>query len=86
MDRDFRKSAWSLLKIWVLVFLFIGLCVSIIQLWGTEVPIAYYPVIFMRAMLSLPVLALFFIVAILPIGVAYWRRRTSAEGELEKAE
>ena len=78
-DSAYKKGAWSLIKIWLLVFLFIGLSVTIVQLWGTGVPIKQYPIIFLKAVLSIPMLILFFCVAILPIGWSLWWRRKKAD-------
>ena len=84
-EKSLKQEAFFLIKTWLLVFIFIGAVVTIVQLWGTEIPIKYYPWVFFKA-ITHPIFVVFFLVVVgAPILFAFlleWRK--SRRRKIEK--
>lgn len=71
---DFRTGLISISKIWGVVFLIVAFFITIIQLWGTQIPIEYYPYLFLKLIINPFFLALYVFVVGLPVMWSLWLR------------
>lgn len=74
---SFKKDFLYCVKVWTFLILPLGFFITIVQLWGTQVPLKYYPILFLKA--SIPVWIISIFLTGLALGWRYIYRKKGRE-------